>query len=478
MYPESHGIVGNTFWDPVVQKEFYYTDPARSMQPEWWDAAEPLWLTAELAGVKTAIHMWPGSEAHIGSMEPAYVDEFNEDEDLANKVARIFQWLDRPGPEDTGASESEPRPQLIAAYVPNVDADGHKYGPNSTYIRSTIREVDGMLGNLFGGISERNLTNIVNIIVVSDHGMATTSTKRMIQLEDIVDVKEIAHVDGWPLYGLRPTDDSEANIKKIHDGLVAMSGLPKYRGAFDVYLRDKDMPKRYHFSNNARIAPIWVVPRTGWAIVPMEEFNVAKALKSGEVYSPRGLHGYDFEHPLMRAIFVARGPAFPHPEGSKVDVFQNTEVYNIVCDSLGIEPNPNNGTLRLPLAPVGKHIFDDAVEIPEDPQDEPADEDSELTVAPNLNSVYNALLPPNLPVTSNLPPVAAAPQTSDASVTSTAPDAPKITRPIVHDGLTDEEEEPKDINRWWDWVKGKLDAIKWWAHDRVEEQKDETQTRP
>lgn len=35
---------------------------------------------------------------------------------------------------------------------------------------------------------------------------------------------------------------------------------------------------------------------------------------------------------------------------------ENTEVYNIICDSLGIEPKPNNGTLRLPLRPIGLHL--------------------------------------------------------------------------------------------------------------------------
>jgi predicted AlkP superfamily pyrophosphatase or phosphodiesterase len=25
LHPESHGVVGNTFWDPNTQKEFYYT---------------------------------------------------------------------------------------------------------------------------------------------------------------------------------------------------------------------------------------------------------------------------------------------------------------------------------------------------------------------------------------------------------------------------------------------------------------------
>ena len=75
----------------------------------------------------------------------------------------------------------------------------------------------------------------------------------------------------------------------------------------------------------------------------------------------------------MRAMFVARGPAFPHPEGSRVAEFQNTEIYNIVCDTLGIEPKGNNGTLRLPFQTKGKHDFasDGAldVEVPHDPQE-------------------------------------------------------------------------------------------------------------
>ena len=39
---------------------------------------------------------------------------------------------------------------------------------------------------------------------------------------------------------------------------------------------------------------------------------------------------------------------------------ENIDVYNILCDSLGINPKPNNGTLRLPLSPVGLHSNDAA----------------------------------------------------------------------------------------------------------------------
>ena len=346
LYPESHGIVGNTFWDPELQEEFYYTDPARSMQPKWWAGGEPIWVTAEKQGVKTAIHMWPGSEAGM-EFSATYLDKYNGSEVLSRKTERILGLLDLPSIEE---SATETRPQLIAAYVPVVDADGHLYGPNSTQIRDAISSVDEMLHNLFIGLDERNLTDIVNVVIVSDHGMATTSTDRLIQLDDLIDLSLVEHIDGWPLYGLRPKDP--ADVRGLYNRLNVEA---MHNPNFDVYLRDEDMPERFHFSDHHRIAPLWVIPKAGWAIVHKEDFDVQEAKATGKTYKPKGLHGYDHEHPLMRAIFIARGPSFPHTPNSRLDVFQNTEVYNIICDSLVLEPKLNNGTLRLPLKPVGLH---------------------------------------------------------------------------------------------------------------------------
>ncbi|KAI9741626.1 MAG: ectonucleotide pyrophosphatase phosphodiesterase [Cirrosporium novae-zelandiae] len=403
LYPESHGVVGNTFWDPSLQDEFYYTDTSNSMQPKWWDA-EPIWATLEKQGIRTGIHMWPGSEAHIGGIEPTYVDKFNGTEELSRKVDRILELLDLPGTNDTDSESQEQRPQLIASYVPIVDADGHKYGPNSTQIRSTISRVDTMLSQLFKGLESRNLTSIVNVIVVSDHGMATTSTNRLIQLEDLVNPELLSHIDGWPLYGLRPKNSED--LQAIYASILNKT---KENPNVEVYLRDKNMPKRYHFKNNDRIAPLWIIPKTGWAIVKKEDFDVNRALAAAEEYHPRGLHGYDHEHPLMRAIFIARGPSFPHRKGSRVEIFrkfpylhspiacmyksskrlvlrasptENTNVYPILCDTLDIEPLPNNGTLRLPLKPVGLHSDPDAspLDTPSDPppsNEIPTDQDQD-----------------------------------------------------------------------------------------------------
>ena len=312
LHPESHGIVGNTFWAPDLNEDFH--TETGSTERKWWMGAEPIWATAEKGNVKTAIHMWPGSEAGT-DFSASFVDKFNMSEVLPRKTARILELLDLPGKyEDPGTSQ---RPQLIAAYVPVVDSDGHKYGPNSTEIWKTISDVDVMLHNLFRGLDERNLTEIVNVVVVSDHGMATTSTDRCIQLDDLIDLNLVEHIDGWPLYGLRPKDPIDT--RGLYDRLLVES---QNIGTFDVYLRDENMPAKYHFSNNDRIAPLWVVPKTGYAIVHKEDFDVKAAKAKGETYHPKGLHGYDHEHPLMRAIFVARGPAFPHKPNSRLKHFR------------------------------------------------------------------------------------------------------------------------------------------------------------
>ena len=316
LYPESHGIVGNTFWAPDLNEEFHTN--SGSLEKKWWTGAEPIWSSAEKQHVRTAIHMWPGSEAGM-ELPATFVDKFNMSEVLPLKTERILELLDLPDDEEDSASSQ--RPQLIAAYVPVVDSDGHTYGPNSTEIWRTISDVDVMLHNLFRGLDERNLTGLVNVVVVSDHGMATTSTDRCVQLDDLIDLDLVEHIDGWPLYGLRPKDPID--IRGLYDRLLVEA---KNSGKFDVYLRDENMPAKYHFSDNARIAPLWVVPKTGYAIVHKEDFDIEAAKANGETYHPKGLHGYDHEHPLMRAIFVARGPAFPHKPNSRLESFRKPTI--------------------------------------------------------------------------------------------------------------------------------------------------------
>ena len=41
LYPESHGIISNTMYDPVLKARF----DAAQTDPRWWNVAEPIWVT-------------------------------------------------------------------------------------------------------------------------------------------------------------------------------------------------------------------------------------------------------------------------------------------------------------------------------------------------------------------------------------------------------------------------------------------------
>ena len=64
------------------------------------------------------------------------------------------------------------RPHLMAVYAPEVDQAGHRSGPHSHPVDQTLLEMDSFVKGIFDSIDERNLTDIVDVIVVSDHGMA------------------------------------------------------------------------------------------------------------------------------------------------------------------------------------------------------------------------------------------------------------------------------------------------------------------
>lgn len=147
----------------------------------------------------------------------------------------------------------------------------------------------------------------------------------------------------------------------------------------------------------------------------------------------------------MRAIFIARGPAFPHPHGSEVEPFQNTEVYNIVCDSLGLQPKRNNGTIRLPFTVSGLH-----------------DPDAEAMVLDNLDDfdIGSVLLPPGIPEMAAVPPVDSA-RLSTVDIST----APEQSSGSPDTGKNAAETPDIGPSSWLEWANGKLQAVKTWATD-------------
>jgi hypothetical protein len=84
---------------------------------------------------------------------------------------------------------------------------------------------------------------------------------------------------GWPLVGLHFKEGTNST-KYLELLEAAVSRQP----GFGVYTHET-MPKRWHFAQSPRIAPIYVVPHIGWAIIVRHEHEV----KMRGTYSPKGV---------------------------------------------------------------------------------------------------------------------------------------------------------------------------------------------
>ncbi|RKP04785.1 alkaline-phosphatase-like protein, partial [Thamnocephalis sphaerospora] len=314
--PESHGIISNTFYDPVLNDTFWYTRPEQSWDSKWW-GGEPIWVTAVKQKQRSAVHMWPGSSSEIAGYRPTYVEPFNKKVKPNEKADRVLNWLDMP---------LDDRPQFIGVYVSDVDTAGHWYGPESYEVNESMERIDGMMSRLFSGLEQRNLTDVVNVIVVSDHGMTQTGNERIIYLDDLIDLDKIQAHHGAPLALLTPKRTED--IPELYSTLKnASHNLP-----FNVYLRE-EVPERFHFRNNQRIAPIVCIPYLGWVLV-------ARA----DGFQANGMHGYDNRARDMRASFIARGPAIRQSKGERIAGFPNVNVYGLVARILNLVPAINNGS--------------------------------------------------------------------------------------------------------------------------------------
>ncbi|KAL4256686.1 Type I phosphodiesterase/nucleotide pyrophosphatase [Pleurotus pulmonarius] len=351
LYAESHGIVANNFWDPASRSEFHYSNVKSWRNASWW-FGEPVWETARRAGLITANLMWLGPTKTSSGVETTYFVPWQDGVPLNEKLDQIISWVDLP---------LHKRPQLILAYDQSLDHAGHTTGPMSSAVNRTLQQIDSFARVLHAELQARNLTDIVDTIFVSDHGMTDTSHPEFIYMDDILGaegVKMIEHEDGWPSMGLRFRP--EANETHYLQTLIQAAEANGHK--FDVYTHET-MPKRYHFSDSDRIAPIYVVPKIGYALTTYEQ---------GTAGMSAGSHGYDNMEPSMQAIFIAHGPfstvakalqrsvlpashlfsclnAGWHAVSDATHViegFQNVELYNLVIKLLGIQryAAKNNGT--------------------------------------------------------------------------------------------------------------------------------------
>lgn len=321
LYPSHHGLIDNYFYD-YKRKAAYAMSDRKNAEDGSWYGGTPLWALAEKQGVVSASLMWVGSASDAGGKRPTYYYSYHEKFTPSEKIEKVVNWLKLP---------MDQRPHFISLYFPEVDANGHHFGPDSKETETAVHLVDSAIGELVHKVNALGLEN-VNFVFVSDHGMIKVDGGSPLEIPAMLFNKEkFDYYNSQTL--LRVYVKNQDEVKNTYKALKTNK-----TGNYDVYL-DKNLPKYLHFSARddqyRRIGQILLIPKASKIF-----------LEKGKKTSV-GKHGYNpKEVPEMKAVFFAWGPEFKN--NMIIDEFANINVYPLVADILGLRiDQPIDGKLRV-----------------------------------------------------------------------------------------------------------------------------------
>ncbi len=317
--PDHHGLVNNTMFDPELG-EFSLSNRKAGADGRWWAQGTPIWETAGRQGLKTATMFWPGSEAPIHDYRPYHWLPYDGSMTPDQRVDQILSWLDAPTGE---------RPTFLTLYFDDVDHAGHSFGPDAKQVNEAIAKVDEALARLVDGLKKRGLFDRINLIVVSDHGMAGVPAKHSVMVNKLIPLDRVQVVSLGVLAGF--------NAKPGYDFAKIEAKLEKPQKHMQCWDKTR-IPARFAYGSNPRVPQLVCLADVGWRITTTD--YVAKKLKNGGKLS-LGEHGYDNTDPTMQALFVAHGPAFR--QGETLPAISNVDVYPLMTRLLNVTPVKNDG---------------------------------------------------------------------------------------------------------------------------------------
>ncbi|WP_295245211.1 ectonucleotide pyrophosphatase/phosphodiesterase [uncultured Brevundimonas sp.] len=307
LHPDHHGVVGNRFTDAQLGA---FT--MASKESGFWDQGEPIWVTAEKAGVRTGTMFWPGSEVEIHGVRPSQWAPFDQGMPGDARVDRLLSWLDLA---------VDQRPKLETLYFDIVDTAGHRNGPDAPETRAAAASVDASMGRLIEGLKARGLYDRTMLVVVSDHGMAGTSPDRVVWIDDIIDPAALKIGYGGAVLTADPAPGREAEVQQ------KLVGRHPHMECWNK----ADVPARLAYGSNPRVAQIVCLVETGWLT----------ATRDRPVTRAGGAHGYDNQAPEMAAIFIAHGPGVV--AGRRLTDMDSVDVQPFLARMLGIAAPAGDG---------------------------------------------------------------------------------------------------------------------------------------
>ena len=141
LYEETHGIVGNRFYDAQLNATFIKSD-----DPKWWNnsPAKPLWALNENHVIdestnktgKSATIFWPGSTSPYHDKWPFFAfKKYNANYTTRDRFDKIVELL-----------LDNHDLNFVACYMQEPDSVAHNTGPESEATAAMLKKVDADFG--------------------------------------------------------------------------------------------------------------------------------------------------------------------------------------------------------------------------------------------------------------------------------------------------------------------------------------------
>ncbi len=328
---DQHGIPMNAFYDRATGRS--YSFPGQSYLLE----AEPIWVTTERQGRRTAVFDWVISYGAFDGVKPAYQGSsyagWKTDRERVEQVV------------ETWAADAHDQPlQLLMGYMDGPDAVGHARGPNSREVEESVEKADGIMGDLVSRainlFNERKQPgDQLYIMVTSDHGMS--------EVEYTVNpyyLSGIAREDSGGDEAIVLTSGTIAHVF-IHNTMDEATRLARINAVVeearqhdfvDVYPHD-DMPEHWGYNHPTRVGDVVFSLRKGYTFNRGTRGVVAPRSETG---GHIGMHGYDvIDNPEMDGVFLLW--RYPEPLGGHdLGATQALQLHATVARLLDVDPAP------------------------------------------------------------------------------------------------------------------------------------------
>lgn len=215
-----------------------------------------------LQGLKTASFFYPGGAATYDGqvVDRVLVRGTNHTDDNETEwrlnIDKVMSWF------------SEEDFHLVTLYYGEPDNVGHNKGPDHPDRKTIVRQIDRTVGYLRDAIGRHQLSDRLNVIISSDHGM--TTVKKRPQVDEIVlqrylNLLELARFEILDYGGfgiLTPRDGKE---RELFDALSKVPNVTVYR--------KNELPESFHLGRSERLPPIVVVADLGFNLNSVSFMN-------------------------------------------------------------------------------------------------------------------------------------------------------------------------------------------------------------